>query len=106
MAYISLTPYTIPRESWHWFNSDSFANLYEYYKLGIPAILMTSTEWWSFEILALLSGWISPVDLAANSVILNVSLLLFNISYGISCSSTNLVGNSLGERKPVTAKIY
>ena len=74
----------IPQESWHWFNSDSFANLYQYYKLGIPAILMTSTEWWSYDILALLSGWIGPVDLAANSIIFNLFIALYNVAYGVS----------------------
>lgn len=67
---------------------------------------MLCLEWWCFEVLALFAGWLSPEQLAANVVLLNFIGLLFNFSLGMSFAVCSLVGNSMGELKPVTAKRY
>lgn len=47
------------RQSFFWFTKESFTGLREYLKVGIPSTTMLCLEWWSFEVLALMAGYIS-----------------------------------------------
>uniref|UniRef100_A0A7S3N2X1 Uncharacterized protein n=1 Tax=Euplotes harpa TaxID=151035 RepID=A0A7S3N2X1_9SPIT len=96
----------VPKESWHFFNADSFTGLFEYLEYGIPSALILSLEWWSFEILSLFAGLLSVEELAANIVLLNLCILLFQVPEGVGFAMSNLVGNSLGEGNTQKAKKY
>jgi MATE family multidrug resistance protein len=43
--------------------------LWEFVKLGIPGCLMMCSEWWAFEIMALLAGILGEKTLAAQSIL-------------------------------------
>lgn len=53
----------------------------QFLKLGIPGIAMTCLEWVSYEIAAFVLGSISEVELAANSIIINLLMILFMVRY-------------------------
>jgi MATE family multidrug resistance protein len=85
------------KESWFFPNRDSIRHLGQFLKLGVPAALMFSLEWWVYEILTLMSGYISVEATAAEIILVNINGLLFMIPYGISQAATTVVGNSIGE---------
>ena len=78
--------------------------LWKFIQLSIPGILMTSTEWFAFEAMAICAGILGTEVLAAQTVILNTATLLFTIPFGIAISTTTRVGNSLGSNSPKLAK--
>lgn len=65
---------------------------------------MLALEWWCFEVLALLSGYISVAALAAHVALYNLLAFIFMIPYGLGSAVGPLCGNALGEGKPKTAK--
>ena len=57
-------------------NADTFKSLGPYMRLAIPGTMMLCLEWWAYEIITLMAGYISVNALAAEVVLLNVSYLL------------------------------
>ena len=86
--------------------TDTFngAELWKFIQLSVPGILMTSTEWFAFEAMAICAGILGTEVLAAQTVILNTATLMFTIPFGIAISTTTRVGNSLGADNPKLAK--
>lgn len=99
-------PRMIPRESWHFFNRDSFINFKEILKYGIPSAFMTALEWIGFLFLMIFSGWIDVNSLAISTVLLNLCNNIYLIPLGISTVVNTLVGNSLGANQPRRARKY
>ena len=56
----------------------------EYLALGLSGVLMTSLEWWSFELLGLGAGYLGVVSLATHNIMANVVVLAFMLSLGVS----------------------
>jgi len=53
------------KESWFLPTRDCFVGLFEFLKIGIPSAAMLCLEWWSYEIMTLLAGYISVSAMAA-----------------------------------------
>lgn len=51
------------KKSWFFFNKDSTRNIGEYLRIAIPGTLMLVFEWWTFEILTLMAGYMHSDDL-------------------------------------------
>jgi MATE family multidrug resistance protein len=79
--------------------------LCEFVKLGIPGCLMMCSEWWAFEIMALLAGILGKTSLAAQSVLMSSCSLTYMIPLGIGVSSSTLIGNALGAGDGRTAQV-
>ena len=71
MAMITVYAWQVPRvrQSMICFNKHAFQGWCEYLKLGVPAMVMTCAEWWSFEILIILSGILGTQQQAAMVII-------------------------------------
>jgi len=96
----------VPKESWHFFNADSFKGIGEFLEFGIPSALIYCLEWWSFEVLSVFAGMLSVEELAANIVLLNICILVYQAPEGIGFAISNVIGNSLGEMKARKSKKY
>ena len=94
------------RARWKWFNMKMVKIMPIFLKYAVPACLMLLIEWWSFEFLTIYSGWIGINQLAASTVLNNITLIAVEIPYGMALTSTSLVGNSLGSGQPKKAKTY
>lgn len=66
------------------------------FRLGLPVALQMSLEIWAFSAATLIAGRLSPVDLAAHTVVLNMAALAFMGPLGISQGTVTRVGNLLG----------
>ena len=104
--YISFKEDVVPKESWHFINSDSFKGFGEYLKFGVPSALIIILEWWSYELLAMYAGMLSVEELAAHVMLFNLSIILFQVTEGTAFVVWNFVGNSIGEMKAKKTKIY
>ena len=70
------------RHSFFFITRESFHNMGEYLKLGLPSCFMLCIEWWSFEVLAIMAGYISVDATAAHVVVLNTHVVLIMIPIG------------------------
>jgi MATE family multidrug resistance protein len=66
---------------------------------------MICSEWWAFEIVALLAGLLGNKTLAAQTIVLNTSTLAYMLPLGISVASSTRIGNCLGGQMPFRAKM-
>uniref|UniRef100_A0A8C8XVJ1 Solute carrier family 47 member 1 n=1 Tax=Panthera leo TaxID=9689 RepID=A0A8C8XVJ1_PANLE len=67
-----------------------------FFDLAFPGMLMLCIEWWAYEIGSLLSGILGMVELGAQSVLYEVTVILYMIPSGFSVATSIRVGNALG----------
>jgi len=85
---------------------ESFREWGSYLKLSIPSTLMLCAEWWAFEVLILLAGYIGVVEQAAQILLFNMIALMFMVALGMQEATCALVGNSVGENNIPQAKRF
>ncbi|RDY01668.1 Protein DETOXIFICATION 12, partial [Mucuna pruriens] len=68
-----------------------FQGIWQFFRFAIPSAC--SLEWWSFELLILLSG------------LLNTITTLFSIPFGISAAASTRISNELGAGNPHAARV-
>ncbi|KAF0694379.1 Aste57867_14748 [Aphanomyces stellatus] len=106
IAYLAWNPVY---KSWHlhWNFAEAQGHLMQFFKFGVPGMLMMMTEWAAFEILALFSGLMDDHVLAigVNSILMNLLSFVYMPFAGNSISVNIRIGNLLGAYKPESAKI-
>uniref|UniRef100_G1LC60 Multidrug and toxin extrusion protein n=1 Tax=Ailuropoda melanoleuca TaxID=9646 RepID=G1LC60_AILME len=75
-----------------------------FFNLAIPGMLMLCMEWWAYEIGNLLSGILGMVELGAQSVMYELTVILYMIPSGLSVAASVQIGNALGAGKIEQAK--
>ncbi|KAH1245234.1 Protein DETOXIFICATION 12 [Glycine max] len=65
-----------------------FQGLREFFRFAIPSAVMICLEWWSFELIILLSG------------LLNTTSILYAIPFGIGAAASTRISNELGAGNP------
>ncbi|CAE7777323.1 Slc47a2 [Symbiodinium sp. CCMP2592] len=78
----------------------------KYLKIALPCVLQMSSEWWFWEINALLVGFLGTVPLAAHVAANQFIGLSFMPAMGISSAAAALIGNMLGANRPTDARRY
>ncbi|XP_028938374.1 multidrug and toxin extrusion protein 2 isoform X2 [Ornithorhynchus anatinus] len=91
-------------ETWGGWNSDSLQEWGPFFSLAVPSMLMMCIEWWAYEIGSFLIGLLSVVDLSAQSIIYEVSTLMYMLPMGLSLAACVRVGMALGAGDPEQAK--
>lgn len=64
-------------------NSNTFTGIYEYLSLGIPSAMMLCLEWWAFEAMAIMAGYVGVNEQACMIILLNILGLMFFLSLGL-----------------------
>lgn len=67
-------------------------------RLAILGVIHVGTEWWAFEIVALVAGRLGTIPLAAQSVIMTSDQVMNTIPFGVGVAASARVGNLLGAR--------
>ena len=70
------------RKTFFFFQRDSFKDLKVYLKTALPSLTMLCLEWWSFELLAFMAGYISVDATAAHVVVLNTHVVVIMVPLG------------------------
>ncbi|KAB1205629.1 MATE efflux family protein 5 [Morella rubra] len=84
-----------------------FQGIGEFFHFAIPSAIMVCLEWWSFELLILLSGLLPNPQLETSvlSVCLTTIATLYTIPYGLGSAASTRVSNELGAGNPQAARV-
>ncbi|KAK8914190.1 MATE efflux family protein 5 [Platanthera zijinensis] len=87
---------------------EALSGIAEFLRLAVPSAVMICLEWWSFELLVLLSGLL-PNPRLETSVLsiwyLTSIALLYTIPYGLGSAASTRVSNELGAGNPERAQV-
>ena len=83
-------------QCWPGFTFKAFRNWSPMIRLAVPGLLMILAEFLAFEILTLASARISPVHLAANTVLQSASVLTFQAPWTLSIAASTRVAFYIG----------
>ncbi|KAJ4825172.1 Protein DETOXIFICATION 12 [Turnera subulata] len=84
-----------------------FHGIKEFFRFAIPSAVMICLEWWSFELLILLSGLLPNPQLETSvlSVCLTTIATLYAIPFGLGAAGSTRVSNELGAGNPQAARV-
>ncbi|XP_010179398.1 PREDICTED: multidrug and toxin extrusion protein 1-like, partial [Mesitornis unicolor] len=91
-------------KTWGGWSSECLLDWDSFTSLAIPSMLMICIEWWTYEIGSFLIGLLSVIELSAQSIIYEVSVVAFMIPLGLGTAASVQVGNALGAGDFETAK--
>lgn len=78
-------------------------------KLALPGLVMVEAEFLAFEILTLVSSYFGTTHLAAQSILITITSLTFQIPFSLSIATStrvaNLIGATLSGAAKTTAKV-
>lgn len=76
-------------------------------KLAVPSCLGICLEWWWYEIVTVLSGYLSnPTSaVAATGILIQTTSMMYTVPLALSGCVSTRVGNELGSGKPRKAKV-
>jgi len=94
------------QEAVQWPDKNTFRGIRQYYALGIPSALMLCLEWWAFEAMSLITGYIGVDEQAAQLLIFNIIGILFMFALGIQQVASSLIGKQIGMNNIRKAKEY
>ncbi|XP_029784227.1 multidrug and toxin extrusion protein 1-like [Suricata suricatta] len=82
--------------TWGGWSLECLQDWASFFSLAIPGMLMLCIEWWAYEIGNLLSGILGIVELGAQSVVYQLTVILYMVPSGFSVAASIRVGNALG----------
>lgn len=85
-------------ECWAGWSTDCFKNMWTFSRLAFLGVVHVGTEWWAFEIVAIVAGQLGTIDLASQSVIMTTDQVMNTIPFGVGVATSARVGNMLGAR--------
>ncbi|KAJ4713795.1 Protein DETOXIFICATION [Melia azedarach] len=89
------------------FSKDVIASIPEFFRFAVPSAVMVCLEWWSYEVLILLSGLLPNPKLETSllSICFTITYLHYFIPYGFGATASIRVSNELGAGNPQAAKM-
>ncbi|XP_039804453.1 protein DETOXIFICATION 16-like isoform X2 [Panicum virgatum] len=97
------------RRSWKGWSREalSLKDVKEYMRLAIPSTFMTCLEYWAFEMVVLLAGFLPDPKLETSilSTSLNTMWMVYTIPSGLSSATSIRVSNELGAGNPQAARL-
>jgi MATE family multidrug resistance protein len=85
-------------QCWGGWDRKCLQNLWVFSRLALLGVIHVGTEWWAFEIVALVAGKLGTIPLAAQSVIMTTDQVMNTIPFGVGVATSSRVGNLLGAR--------
>lgn len=93
-------------QCWPGFNLRSvFRNWGPMIALSVPGVLTMLTEWLAFDILTFSSSYLSEEHLAAQSVLMTISVMMYHIPFPTSIAASTRFGNLIGLGDLIAARI-
>ncbi|XP_071691079.1 protein DETOXIFICATION 16-like [Rutidosis leptorrhynchoides] len=103
--YVKLSPACA--HTWTGFSIDAMNDLVSFVKLAVPSAFMICLEYWSFDMVVLLSGLLPNPKLETSvlSISLNTCWMVYMISVGLGGAISTRVSNELGAGRPKAARL-
>lgn len=94
-------------KTWTGFSKEALHDIFSFVKLAVPSAIMICLEYWSFEMVVLLSGLLPNPKLEASvlSISLNTCWMVYMISVGLGGTISTRVSNELGAGRPQGARL-
>ncbi|CAN6244023.1 unnamed protein product [Urochloa humidicola] len=104
-VYVRVSPTC--RDTWTGFSREAFHGIPGFLKLAVPSAAMVCMEWWSFELLVLLSGLLPnpKLETAVMSICFNTYVFAFMPPSGLGAAVSIRVSNELGAGRPEAARL-
>jgi multidrug resistance protein, MATE family len=97
------------RQCWGGFTKRAFTNWWVMIRLALPGMVMVEAEWLAFELMTLLSSRFGSEYLAAQSVLVTLATISYQIPFPVSIAAStriaNLIGAGLVDAAKVAAKV-
>ncbi|KAK3164453.1 hypothetical protein QOZ80_1AG0018770 [Eleusine coracana subsp. coracana] len=89
------------------FTWEAFSGIGSFMRLAVPSALMLCLEWWSYELLVLLSGILPnpALETSVLSICISTVVLVYNLPFGIGTAASVRVSNELGAGNPEGARL-
>ncbi|XP_022141852.1 protein DETOXIFICATION 1-like [Momordica charantia] len=86
---------------------EAVSSIREFFRLAVPSAAMVCLEWWSYEVILLLSGLLPnpKVEASVVSICFSITYLHFFIPCGLGDTVSTRVSNELGAGNPEAAKV-
>ncbi|CBZ30909.1 conserved hypothetical protein [Leishmania mexicana MHOM/GT/2001/U1103] len=92
------------KKTWGGWEPAALTNWGPLLKLAFPSMAMMLSEWMSQEVNLIVAGYAPINELDAFSILHQFSTILWSMASGVFIEAAVLVGNALGERKPLFAR--
>ncbi|CAC9546068.1 conserved hypothetical protein [Leishmania infantum JPCM5] len=92
------------KKTWGGWEPTALMNWGPLLKLAFPSMAMMLSEWMSQEVNLIVAGYAPINELDAFSILHQFSTILWSMASGVFIEAAVLVGNALGERKPLFAR--
>ncbi|KAD0410223.1 hypothetical protein E3N88_44308 [Mikania micrantha] len=104
-VYVKLSPAC--KHTWTGFSKEAINDLLGFLKLAVPSAVMICFEYWSFDMVVLLSGLLPNPKLETSvlSISLNTCWMVYMISVGLGGAISTRVSNELGAARPEAARL-
>ncbi|KAL0712991.1 hypothetical protein Bca4012_019969 [Brassica carinata] len=106
LLWVFMRDSSLHRETKNLRAQEIFLCMKQFIALAIPSAMMTCLEWWSFELLVLMSGFLpnSKLETSVLSICLTVSSLHYVLVNAVGASASTHVSNELGAGNPKAAR--
>ncbi|XP_062152007.1 protein DETOXIFICATION 16-like isoform X4 [Alnus glutinosa] len=103
--YVEVSPACM--KTWTGFSKEALHDVLSFIKLAVPSAIMICFEYWSFEMVVLLSGLLPNPKLETSvlSISLNTCWMVYMISVGLGGAISTRVSNELGAGCPSGARL-
>lgn len=95
------------KKTWGGFSKECFTEWKSLLNMAIPSCISVCLEWWWYEIMTLLCGYLlnPKATVASMGILIQTTSLLYIFPSSISFSVSTRVGNKLGAQRPSKAKL-
>ena len=98
LLLLAYTRFVAGWECWGGFSRKALHNIWTFARIALLGVVHVGTEWWAFEIVAIVAGQLGTLPLAAQSVIMTADQVMNTIPFGVGVATSARVGNLLGAR--------
>jgi multidrug resistance protein, MATE family len=89
---------------WGGFSKEALHSWSPMIRLAIPGIIMTASELLAFQLITFSASYLTTAHLAAQSIILTSSIVMFHIPFAVSVAASTRLGNLVGAGNIPAAK--
>ncbi|MQI72056.1 hypothetical protein EI017_25185, partial [Escherichia coli] len=84
------------------FSMEVYSTMGEFFRFAVPSAVMVCLEWWSFELIVLLSGILPNPKLETSvlAICFTTTSVHYHIPYSFGAAASVRVSNALGGGKP------
>lgn len=88
--------------TWGGWSREAFMEWGLYIRVAVPSMVMICLDWWTFEVIVILSGLLPRPELMMSmmGITFNVHALCFMAAHGLSGAASTRIGNELGASRP------